>query len=132
LFEHITDVHIAVVFTMGQHPESKPDWANLSVLHRNTLQPRSTFNIYDTKEDALVRDTTKARSHCLSGTWKFDLANSPFEAPPGFEDESFDSSKWSDITVPGMWQMQDFGRGPHYTNVIFPFCKCVQQRNPKR
>lgn len=34
---------------------------------------------------------------------------------------SFDRSKWSDILVPGMWQVQGFGKGPHYTNVQYPF-----------
>lgn len=108
---------------MGAYPEAKPDWANLDILHRNTLQPRAHFDLYDSKEDALSRDTTKARAQCLSGTWKFHLSNSPFEAPPDFETAGFDSSTWSDIAVPGMWQMQDYGRGPHYTNVIFPFCR---------
>lgn len=23
--------------------------------------------------------------------------------------------------LPGMWQLQNFGRGPHYTNVQYPF-----------
>lgn len=106
---------------MGSFPETRPDWANLEVLHRNTLEPRSHFYIYKREQDALARDTSKARAHSLSGTWKFHLANSPFEAPPGFEAGVFDSPRWSDIAVPGMWQLQGFGKGPHYTNVQYHF-----------
>lgn len=106
---------------MGKHPEQVPDWANLSVLHRNTLSPRANFHLYGSEEEALTRDIGKAKALCLSGTWKFHLSNSPFDAPDGFESTSFDSSKWSDIAVPGMWQMQGYGRGPHYTNVQYPF-----------
>ncbi|KAK5113440.1 hypothetical protein LTR85_010868 [Meristemomyces frigidus] len=106
---------------MGSHPQGKPDWANLSVLHRNTLHPRANFVLYNSEEDALSRDIIKAKAQCLSGNWKFQLDNSPFDAPPGFEGVSFDSSKWSDITVPGMWQLQGFGRGSQYVNVQFPF-----------
>lgn len=106
---------------MGTFPAERPDWANLSVLHRNTLEPRANFKVYSTEENALSRDETKARGISLAGKWKFSLANSPFEAPEGFEAASFDSSKWSDIVVPGMWQLQGFGKGPHYTNVQFPF-----------
>ena len=106
---------------MDESPDQRPDWANLKVLHRNTLPPRSDFYLYDTEKDALSRDRSKARCQCLSGKWKFNLTNSPLESPVGFEAESFDSSQWSEITVPGMWQLQGFGRGPHYTNVQFPF-----------
>ena len=106
---------------MGQHPQSVPDWDNLSIIHKNTLPPRASFYLYDNEEDALTRDNSKARAHCLSGKWKFHLANSPFEAPASFGASSFDTSKWSNITVPGMWQLQGFGKGPHYTNVQYPF-----------
>jgi beta-galactosidase len=104
---------------MGAFPDT-PDWSNLSVLHRNTLPPRANFKIYNSESDALSRDESKAHVQSLAGTWKFHLANSPFEAPEGFEAADFDRSQWSDIPVPGMWQLQGFGKGPVYTNVAFP------------
>lgn len=79
---------------------SRPDWDNLAVIHRNTLQPRSTFFLYSDESNALARDTSKAKAVSLAGQWKFHVANSPFEAPIGFEAPSFDSSRWSDIQVP--------------------------------
>ena len=105
---------------MGSFPEDRPDWSNLSVLHRNTLPPRANFKIFNSENEALSRDETKARVQTLAGTWKFHLANSPFEAPEGFEVADFDKSQWSDIPVPSMWQLQGFGKGPVYTNVAFP------------
>lgn len=107
--------------SMGSHPAQRPDWANLQVLHRNTLPPRADFNTYTTEQDALARDVSKAKACSLAGRWKFHLANSPFDAPDGFEAPSFDTSKWSDIQVPSMWQMKGFGKGPQYVNVQFPF-----------
>jgi beta-galactosidase len=101
--------------------EEKPDWANLDVLHRNTLPPRSAFFLYNSEVDALSRDVSKAKAISLSGKWKFHLTNSPLDAPRGFEAASFDTSQWADIQVPGMWQLQGFGRGPHYSNVQYPF-----------
>nr|OQO29513.1 hypothetical protein B0A51_02605 [Rachicladosporium sp. CCFEE 5018] len=102
-------------------PSSWPDWANLEVLHRNTSSPRADFQIYGSEKEALARDRRHAREVNLSGQWKFDLTNSPLDAAPGFEQETFDSAKWPEITVPGHWQLQGFGRGPHYTNVQYPF-----------
>jgi beta-galactosidase len=105
---------------MGSFPEHRPDWSNLSVLHRNTLPPRANFKIFTSESEALARDESKARVHSLAGTWKFHLASNPFEAPEGFEVADFDKSQWSDIPVPSMWQLQGFGKGPVYTNVAFP------------
>lgn len=101
-----------------------PDWSNLGVIHRNTLSPRSSFFLYNTENDALTYDTTKSKSLCLSGTWKFHLASSPFEAPEEFYFPGFDSSSWQSIKVPSMWQLQTHiknSRGPQYTNTMYPF-----------
>ncbi|KAF9692573.1 hypothetical protein EKO04_009351 [Ascochyta lentis] len=103
----------------GAHPSGPPDWNNLDVLHKGTLPVRAYFHNYASEADALTYDVTKSKTHSLSGTWKFEHAYSPFEAPEGFEATSYDTSKWSDITVPGMWQLQGFGKGPQYTNVQY-------------
>ena len=105
---------------MYQFPQSKPDWSNPDVIHRKLLPPRSYYFQYEHEEDALPANTDLACAVKLSGTWKFHHANSPFDAPDGFEASSFDSSKWSTIQVPGIWQLQGYGK-PHYTNVAYPF-----------
>lgn len=93
-------------------PEALPDWSNLKVIHKNTLPPRATFFLYDNATDALTRDPTKSKTHSLSGKWKFSVAKSPFDAPSDFYSSGFDTSSWGDIQVPGMWQMQGYGKGP--------------------
>ncbi|KAK8049574.1 glycoside hydrolase family 2 protein [Apiospora phragmitis] len=103
-----------------KHPASQPDWNNLEVLHRNTLLPRTNFYTYRSAEDALTYDINKSQACCLSGAWQFHLSMNPFEAPEGFEDPSFDTTQWDQVTVPSMWQLNGYGKGPHYTNVNFP------------
>lgn len=105
----------------GQFPPTVPDWNNLEVIHRNTLAPRASFFTYSSEADALTRDISKSKTKLLSGTWKFNLANSPFHAPAGFQSPQYDISGWKDVAVPGMWQLQGHGKGPQYTNVIYPF-----------
>ncbi|KFZ15053.1 hypothetical protein V501_02909 [Pseudogymnoascus sp. VKM F-4519 (FW-2642)] len=102
-------------------PADIPNWNNLSVIHQNTLPPRASFLPYRNEEDALSHESSKATVQSLSGTWKFKLANSPFEAPEDFQLPEHDVSDWAPIQVPGMWQLQGHGKGPQYTNVIFPF-----------
>jgi beta-galactosidase len=109
-----------MALTSGAHPAKAPDWNNLSLLHKNTLPPRAYFHVSTSEADALSYDVARSKTHSLSGTWKFQHWNSPFEAPEGFESPSYDTSSWSDIAVPGMWQLQGFGKGPQYTNVQFP------------
>ncbi|TVY83569.1 Evolved beta-galactosidase subunit alpha [Lachnellula suecica] len=104
----------------GSFPRSQPDWANLAVIHRNTLPPRSSFFNYTNSEDALSYYASKAEALCLSGTWKFSFANSPFKAQANFFDADYDTSKWDGITVPSMWQLEGYGK-PHYSNIVYPF-----------
>lgn len=63
----------------------------------------------------------RSRAALLSGTWGFDLSTSPFQGPRDFHRTDFDHEKWKLIKVPGMWQLQGFGKGPQYTNVNYPF-----------
>lgn len=103
------------------HPAAQPDWNNLDVLHRNTLAPRANFYVYDSARDALSYDVTKSKTYRLSGEdWKFQHSKNPFEAPEGFESPSYDTAQWDDVAVPSMWQLNGYGKGPHYTNVNFP------------
>ncbi|KAI0201453.1 beta-galactosidase [Astrocystis sublimbata] len=102
------------------HPASQPDWNDLGVLHKGTLPPRANFHIYNSVKDALSHDTAKSNRHALSGKWKFKLASNPFEGPEGFQDPAFDTAGWDDTVVPSMWQLNGYGKGPHYTNVNFP------------
>jgi beta-galactosidase len=104
-------------------PASKPDWNNIEVIHRNTLKPRTDFYLYASESDALARDVSQSTAQCLSGTWQFHHSWTPLEGPAGFHAKDFDhkGAGFVDIAVPGMWQLQGHGKGPHYTNVIYPW-----------
>lgn len=111
--------------TVPREPGTSFDFTNLEVLHRNTLPPRSHFFLYNSREDAIeaaqTHDVSKSKSQLLSGTWKFFHTKRPQAGPQDFFRKDFDTSEWDDIQVPGMWQLQKFGRGPQYTNVPYPF-----------
>lgn len=92
---------------MAQSVE-KPDYANLKVLQRNRLPSRAYW----------IPET----SVLLNGTWDFNYAASPLESPD-VPLVKHGAEEWSQISVPGHWQLQGHGR-PHYTNVIYPFPVC--------
>ncbi|KAI1799030.1 glycoside hydrolase family 2 protein [Daldinia bambusicola] len=85
------------------------------------LPPRSHFHLYDTENDAMMGIENRSRAALLSGTWGFELSPSPFKGSRDFYKPDFDHTEWELIKVPGMWQLQGYGKGPQYTNVNFPF-----------
>ena len=119
-------------------PNTKPDYCNEKVVQRNRLPARS----YYIPENSLL----------LNGKWDFHYAQTPLHAPEprqrgdvlagsrssivleaggaGETDEA--SWLWSQIPVPGHWQLHGFG-SPQYTNVPYPFPVCppyVPSENP--
>ena len=64
----------------------------------------------------------------LDGTWTFRLFQNPESVPPGFHENGFDTRGWSEIRVPGSWELQGFDK-PVYTNIRYPFD--VSDRNER-
>ncbi|KAK9240395.1 glycosyl hydrolases family 2, TIM barrel domain-containing protein [Lipomyces kononenkoae] len=79
------------------------DIENPATIHRSRL-PTRAYSIPDT-------------SILLNGSWKFYYAPSPTAAPTP---DTPVNNEWSDVLVPGHWQLQGMGR-PQYTNIIYPF-----------
>jgi beta-galactosidase/evolved beta-galactosidase subunit alpha len=97
------------------------DWENPLLPGRNRLPARAYFFPFQEDSAALSCDpaaSTLVKS--LNGSWKFNYAPSPTEAPAHFEKETFDVTGWDDLPVPSSWQMHGYGR-PHYTNVQYPW-----------
>ena len=99
--------------------ETRPDWENHLVLHRNRLPARARFTAYPDEASA------RAGASCpwelsLNGVWRFHYALTPAEAPSDYAAETCDEAGWGELPVPSNWQMYGHGR-PHYTNVRYPF-----------
>ena len=102
-------------------PPNLPNWSNINVLHENTLPPRASFVLYNNLTDARTRDVKLSKTKSLTGTWKFNLYKSPFDAPDEFLEKDYDCEKWSTVEVPGIWQLQGYGKGPQYVG----FCSIL-------
>ncbi len=98
------------------------DWENPEVFEINREDPHATFYRHSNISDAL---TSKGYEHSpwyfsLNGTWKFNWVKKPSDRPLFFYEDSYDVSGWSDIQVPGNWELLGFGI-PIYTNIVYPF-----------
>ena len=97
------------------------DWENPAVTAINRETSSVPWGAYETLTQALAGDRdVSANVRSLDGTWKFYLAPAPDQVPPNFWEPAFDATAWSDIQVPGNWEVQGFGK-PIYTNYIYPF-----------
>lgn len=112
------------------YPASTPNWSNLSVIHKNTLPPRASFLVYPSFASAFAKTPYDTNALPLNGTWRFRLEQSPFDIDPSVLTQSPETHQvslpssgenWGEIMVPGHWQLQNYGSGPHYTNEIYPF-----------
>jgi beta-galactosidase len=108
---------------------SREEWDDPSVLHLNTLPAHATMMVYPTADAARQADRDASPwFRSLNGVWKFQYSASPAARPAGFERPSFDDTPWSDIRVPGNWELQGFGM-PIYSNSRYPFAH--DARNPR-
>jgi beta-galactosidase len=98
-----------------------PYWRDVNVLSVNKEKPRTTFMTYDSENNALTGDYEKSKYYkLLNGTWKFYYVDGYKQLPDNITAIDSDLSKWSDIKVPGNWEVQGFGI-PIYINHGYEF-----------
>ncbi|MEW4923857.1 glycoside hydrolase family 2 TIM barrel-domain containing protein [Algibacter sp. 2305UL17-15] len=101
-----------------------PEWENPEIFQINREEPRATFYVHASKEDALANASWEKSSlyKSLNGTWDFYYAENPMLRPSDFYKEDFNLGGWDKINVPSNWEMEGFGI-PIYTNITYVFPK---------
>lgn len=76
---------------------------------------------FPSKEKALLNNNRYTHAFKnLNGVWKFMFLDAPEYSPEGFFNSDFDVTKMDDITVPGNWQLQGYGK-MHYSDLWYNF-----------
>ncbi len=112
---------VAVIAAGGAFAAEVNDWENPEVNSMNRL-PACTYAmpLADAKAaltGALEFETPWKMS--LNGTWKFHWCGDSNRRPRGFENPSFDVSKWETIDVPCCVETRGYGM-PHYLAHGYP------------
>lgn len=98
----------------------KKDWENIDVTSINREQSHSQWGAYENFNQAATCNHTVSKwTDCLDGVWKFKYFSKPEEVDE-FWTKDYDNSNWSNIKVPGNWEVQGFGE-PIYTNTLYPW-----------
>ncbi|GAA0344144.1 beta-galactosidase LacZ [Bowmanella denitrificans] len=96
-------------------------WEDHQVFAINKQDPRASGFAYSSVAAALTDDyQNSANFLSLNGLWQFNWQRSTKDAPQGFEKPGFDDSDWTQIRVPGNWEVEGFGH-PIYLDERYPF-----------
>ncbi|MDH3245225.1 MAG: DUF4981 domain-containing protein [Saprospiraceae bacterium] len=96
-------------------------WQNPQSFAINKLPASATFYPFPDEASALTGDRERSPWYqSLNGTWKLHYVHNPSERLQDFQQSDFDDTSWSDIQVPGNWELQGFGSAI-YTNIYVGF-----------
>ena len=96
-------------------------WENHQIDGINRMPARAHFLTFPSKEKALLNNNRYTHAFKnLNGVWKFMFLDAPEYSPEGFFNSNFDVTKMDDITVPGNWQLQGYGK-MHYSDLWYNF-----------
>lgn len=96
-------------------------WENHQVDGINRMPARAHFLTFPNREKALLGSNRYTHAFKnLNGVWKFMFLDAPEYSPEGFYESGFDTASMDDITVPGNWQLQGYGK-MHYSDLWYNF-----------
>lgn len=99
-----------------------PDWENPAVFRVSNEPAHATLMPFPDRTSALTFDKSgSAYYKSLNGTWRFRYLMNPSLTPEDFPADSINESRWTNITVPGNWQLQGNFDPPVFTNIKHPF-----------
>lgn len=112
---------MASAFASAGNEPKKPYWQDVQVVAVNKEYPRSSFMTYENRANALTGKFEKSKYYqLLNGTWKFYFVDSYKNLPANITDPSVSTADWTDIKVPGNWEVQGHGVAI-YTNHGYEF-----------
>lgn len=117
---------IAMSFSILQAQNQKDRYSEITnpkLVHINKEPARASFFSFKDVDSAVKAPYSSKGDEfiLLNGTWKFNYVEKFNERPMDcFYELGFDDSGWSDIKVPGNWEVQGFG-DPIYVNATYEF-----------
>ena len=85
------------------------EW-NDPLINRVNSEPGHTTFIYHADKQSALKNISESSSYfkSLNGTWKFSWCRKPANRSFAFYKTGYDASSWSEIKVPGEWQLQGY------------------------
>ena len=100
---------------------ASPDsaWHNLQVNEINRYPLHTDFFVYQSQAAAIGQQKEAEPTYLsLNGMWKFKWVENADERPTDCFGEGYDDSKWNELAVPAIWELNGYG-DPEYVNIGF-------------
>lgn len=95
------------------------EWKDPQINQEGRLPMHTSFFAYENQDAAQVGAMEKSANYLsLEGIWKFKWVEDADQRPTDFFIAKLDDSQWSQISVPGIWEVNGFG-DPLYVNVAY-------------
>lgn len=105
------------------------EWQDPSVNQINRAPMHSNYFAYENEAAALASVKEKSSNFMsLNGKWKFFWVENADQRPVDFFKAGYDSKGWSEIMVPGIWELNGYGK-PIYINPGYAWSS-VQHQKP--
>ena len=115
----LTSLALCCVATLAWAQTSLPYWKDIQTVGVNREPARTAFMTYENRSQAISQDYSQSPYYqLLNGTWNFYYVDSYKDLPAGIEQPGADI-KWTDIKVPGNWELQGHG-AVSYTHLTLP------------
>lgn len=126
-FKKITILLLCFVPVLIYAQETLPYWKDVGVVAVNKEAPRTTFMSYDNIKDASLSLSSSYSDYSnskyyylLNGTWSFYFVKGYKDLPSDITDANKSLVGWTDIKVPGNWELQGHGEA-FYVNQPYEF-----------
>ncbi len=124
-------VYTFLLSTLSLVAADKVPWQDPEINQINREPMRAHFIPFKNEANALKQQglpthqrfdvsPSAERRISLNGTWKFHYSRNNDLFPQDFHKKNYNVKKWSQIAVPGSWELQGFD-APIYTDVDYPF-----------
>ena len=122
----LTGIAFCCVAATAWAQETLPYWKDIQTVGVNREPARTAFMTYENRDQALTLDKASSPYYqLLNGTWNFYYVDAYKDLPANIEQPGANIN-WTDIKVPGNWEMQGHGVAI-YTNHGYEW----KPRNPK-
>ena len=122
---------LLATFAIAASAQSFTEWQNPEVNAVNRAPMHTNYFAYESA-DAAARGAKEHSSNymTLNGIWKFFWVKNADARPTDFWKVGFNDKGWSDMAVPGMWELNGFG-DPIYVNTGYAWRNQFKNNPPQ-
>ena len=116
MYRHLTLCLATLALGLTAGAQTFTEWQDPKVNAVNRAPMHTHYFAYESEAAALKGCPESSANYLtVNGTWKFNWVRNADQKPTGFWTAGYDDKGWTDMPVPGMWELNGYG-DPIYVN----------------